>query len=89
MSSSKTKITLDELANSKTCSWGTSSQVNLSLLPLIPVSKELQDLPPLPAEQEELLRILARHAINIILERFKDGTLQTFKKDNMVEEENG
>lgn len=49
-------------------------------LPLIPLPDELKQLPPLPKEQEEVLRLLARHAIQLIRENIQNGTLQTLIK---------
>lgn len=49
-------------------------------LPLIPLPDELKQLPPLPKEQEEILRLLARHTIQVIKERLKNGTIQTLTK---------
>lgn len=49
-------------------------------LPLIPLPDELKRLPPLPKEQEEVLRLLARHAIQLIKENIKNDTLQTLTK---------
>lgn len=53
-------------------------------LPLIPLPEELKQLPPLPKEQEEVLRLLARHAIQLIKERIQNGTLQTLIKGSKV-----
>lgn len=53
-------------------------------LPLIPMPDELKQLPPLPKEQEEVLRLLARHAIQLIKEHIKNGTLQTLIKGSKV-----
>lgn len=56
----------------------------LENLPLIPLPEELKQLPPLPKEQEEVLRLLARHAIQLIKERIQNGTLQTLIKGSKV-----
>lgn len=53
---------------------------DLSDLPLIPLPNELKQLLPLPKEQEKVLRLLARHAIQLIKENIKNGTLQTLTK---------
>lgn len=49
-------------------------------LPLIPMPEELQNLPPLPENQERVLRTLAKHAVQIIKERIRNGTLQIPKE---------
>ena len=54
----------------------TKEEINLTELPLIPLPQELKDLPGLPKEQEEKMRILARHAIEMILGKYKSGQLQ-------------
>lgn len=54
-------------------------------LPLIPMPKELANLPPLPKAQEEAMRILARHAIEIMLERHRKGILKIPKNGSNVE----
>ena len=52
---------------------------NISNLPLIPMPEELKNLPPLPKEQEESMRILARHAIEAIISKYKSGELRYTK----------
>lgn len=57
-------------------------------LPLIPMPEELKNLPPLPKDQEEVMRILARHAIKLFLER-RNNNLPNPAKDNTVKDGNG
>ncbi|TSC86718.1 MAG: hypothetical protein G01um10147_799 [Microgenomates group bacterium Gr01-1014_7] len=54
-------------------------------LPFIPLPKELESLPLLPKEQEETMRTLARHAISIMLERYRNDPLKTSSKRPNVE----
>lgn len=49
-------------------------------LPLIPMPKELKNLPPLPENAERVLRTLAKHAVQLIKERYRNGTLQFFEE---------
>ena len=52
---------------------------DLSDLPLIPMPVELKDLPPLPKEADERMRIFARHAIEMLIDRYKSGELRYTK----------
>lgn len=62
---------------------------DLSDLPLIPLPNELKQLPPLPKEQEEVMRVLVRHAIKRFLEQYGNDDLQNPKKGNTVEDVDG
>ena len=44
-------------------------------LPLIPMPEELKNLPPLPIEQERVLRTLAKHVVLLIREQIQNGEL--------------
>lgn len=53
----------------------------LKNLPLIPLPKELENLPCLAKEQEETMRLFAREAIRQIL----DGILQKPDQESILE----